>query len=59
MERYFTIMAKKILLNCFLLFIILIYYSAYAQLKENNFDLSGVWMNDNTLDERLKRAGLT
>jgi len=29
-----------------------------AKLPDNPRDLSGVWMNDNTLDERLKREGL-
>ena len=30
----------------------------FAQLPDNPRDFSGVWMNDNTLDERLKREGL-
>lgn len=32
--------------------------NALAQLPDNPRDLSGVWMNDNTLDERLKRLGM-
>ncbi len=52
-------MAKKISLTCFLSLVILFNYTAFAQFQESNRDLSGVWMNDNTLDERLKRAGLT
>jgi hypothetical protein len=32
--------------------------SINAQLPDDSHDLSGVWMNDNTLDERLKRLGI-
>jgi hypothetical protein len=33
-------------------------FNLFAQSPDQDRDISGVWMNDNTLDERLKRAGL-
>lgn len=51
-------MAKKTSLFCLLISFLLINFNTFAQLPEGSQNISGVWMNDNTLDERLKRAGL-
>jgi hypothetical protein len=60
--RCFTIMAKQLTRLIALLVSPLLLSglsaNALAQLPDDPRDLSGVWMNDNTLDERLKRLGI-
>ncbi len=58
MARCFTTMVKKKLFTFILSLGILFSSPVFSQISDNTPDLSGVWMNDNTLDERLKRAGL-